>query len=228
MIALISDIHGNWAALEKVLAKIDSLDVKQIINLGDTAGYYSFINECCEALRERAAFSLLGNHDHYLIQGLPCERSRSATHCLEHQQQVITEENLAWLTALPTSASIFGINCVHGGWLNHLEEYFNPKAGYFNFSDDTLFASGHTHVPIVWSDGGKQYCNPGSVGQPRDGDPRASFAIFDDKHFHIIRVEYDSTPTKNAMRDLGFPNTYWTNLDTGSRIGGGIDSYPKI
>jgi predicted phosphodiesterase len=68
MIALISDIHGNWAALEKVLAKIDSLDVKQIINLGDTAGYYSFINECCEALRERAAFSLLGNHDHYLIQ----------------------------------------------------------------------------------------------------------------------------------------------------------------
>jgi len=160
MIAIISDIHGNWAALRRVLEEIDHLGIEKIINLGDTA-------------------PLLGNHDFYLVRGLPCHRSRSATACLEHQRRATSASNLAWLAGLPTNLVVDGINCVHGGWSDYLEEYFRPRIGYFDFCDHTVFASGHTHVPIIWVDGPKMYCNPGSVGQPRDGDARASFAVYD-------------------------------------------------
>lgn len=227
MIAILSDIHGNWAALRAVLDQIDTLSVNKIINLGDTAGYYPHLNECCTALRERDVISIRGNHDHYLVERLPCHRSRAATRCLEKQRGEITAENLSWLASLPSSASIYGINCVHGGWGDYLEEYFEPRAGYFDFCNDPFFASGHTHVPLIWLDGTKRYCNPGSVGQPRDGDPRACFALFDGTSFVIKRVSYDPTDTQNAMRDSGFPPEYFENLDLGTRIGGGIDRYAQ-
>lgn len=225
MIAIISDIHGNWAALRTVLEEIDKLGVEKTINLGDTAGYYPHVNECCNALRERGVLSLLGNHDFYLVRGLPCHRSRSASACLEHQRRVTSASNLAWLAGLPTSFLIDGINCVHGGWSDQLEEYFHPRPGYFDFCEDSVFASGHTHVPTVWVDGARQYCNPGSVGQPRDGDARASFAIFDGRSFEIRRVAYDPSDTQKAMQDSGFPRAYYENLEIGTRIGGQVDCY---
>jgi len=225
MIAIISDIHGNWAALRRVLEEIDHLGIEKIINLGDTAGYYPLVNECCEALRERGVLSLLGNHDFYLVRGLPCHRSRSAKACLEHQRRATSASNLAWLAGLPTNLVVDGINCVHGGWSDYLEEYFRPRIGYFDFCDHTVFASGHTHVPIIWVDGPKMYCNPGSVGQPRDGDARASFAVYDGLNFEIRRVTYDPSDTQRAMRDAGFPAGYYQNLEIGSRIGGRVDRY---
>jgi predicted phosphodiesterase len=228
MIAIISDVHGNWAALQRVLEEIDYLGIEKIINLGDTAGYYPFVNECCEALRERGALSLLGNHDFYLVRGLPCHRSRSASACLEYQRRITSASNFAWLAGLPTSLIVDGINCVHGGWSDHLEEYFRPRVGYFDFCADALFVSGHTHVPTVWFDRGKRYCNPGSVGQPRDGDARASFAVYDGFNFEIRRVRYDPSKTQGAMQDAGFPAVYYENLEIGSRIGGGVDRYEDL
>ncbi len=82
MIAIISDIHGNYPAFEAVLNELDHIDCKKIISLGDVAGYYSMVNECISALSERNIPHLRGNHDHYLLPGHLAGRSRSAERCV--------------------------------------------------------------------------------------------------------------------------------------------------
>lgn len=226
MIALISDVHGNYPALQAVLARLDELGLSDIVCLGDTGGYYSQVNECCNALRDRGVFSLMGNHDWYLAAGTECPRSNSANACLDYQRRVITPENLAWLKSLTPSAEVHGIQIVHGGWGDPVDEYVKPSEQYFGALAGRYFASGHTHVPCVWSGGGKTYCNPGSVGQPRDGDPRASFALWNGTAFTLNRIDYDIRATQHAMAEAGFPSYYYENLSRGVRIGGKNDSTP--
>lgn len=224
LIALISDIHGNFAALSAVLEAIDCIGVERIICLGDVGGYYCQVNECCEALQSRNIFSLLGNHDWYLVAGEGCPRSNSANRCLDYQRQVIKKGNIDWLATLKPQAQVAGLSVVHGGWNDPLDEYIVPSAEYFSRNSNLLFASGHTHVPCIWSGSGKTYCNPGSVGQPRDGDPRASFAIFDYKRFVVHRVHYDYKSIQEEMRNAGFEEYFYNNLQIGARIGGKVDS----
>jgi predicted phosphodiesterase len=223
MIGIISDIHGNHVALTTVLAELDALGVTEILCLGDIAGYYPQINECCDTLRERNVFSLMGNHDGYLVAGGGCPRSDSATRCLMYQHSVITPANLAWLATLPLHGRRHDIDLVHGGWRDPLEEYLKPSQTYFNALPGRYFASGHSHVQYLWSGEGKTYCNPGSVGQPRDGDPRAAYALWDGQTFSLHRVEYDVGATQRLMREAGFDSYFYDNLSIGSRIGGKID-----
>jgi predicted phosphodiesterase len=225
MIGIISDVHGNHVALMAVLAELDALGVREILCLGDIAGYYSQINECCDTLRERNVFSLTGNHDGYLVAGGGCLRSDSATRCLMYQHKIITPSNLAWLATLPYRARKHNVDLVHGGWNDPLEEYLKPSQTYFDALAGQYFASGHTHVQYLWSGNDKVYCNPGSVGQPRDGDPRAAYAIWDGQTFALRRVEYDVAETQRLMRDAGFAPYFYDNLSTGSRIGGKIDRF---
>ena len=225
MIGIISDIHGNYEALRAVLQELDGMHVRRIICLGDIGGYYCQINECCDALRARGIFSLMGNHDWYLASGEGCPRSNSANACLDHQKRVITPVNLAWLASLPSSAEIEGIRIVHGGWNDPIDEYINPSAQYFNPLEGNYFASGHTHVPCIWSEGEKTYCNPGSVGQPRDGDPRASFAVWNGKVFELRRVEYAIDKIQNEMCAAGFAPYFYENLSKGTQIGGKVSTY---
>ncbi|MEG1625780.1 metallophosphoesterase family protein [Pseudomonas sp.] len=224
MIGIISDIHGNYSALRTVLAKLDELGVEQIICLGDTAGYYSQVNECCEALRERQIFCVMGNHDWYLAKHERCPRSNSANACLDYQQRVITAQNLAWLDSLVERSVLQGLSIVHGGWTDPLDEYVRPDQAYFAALPGRYFASGHTHVQYLWSGEGKFYCNPGSVGQPRDGDPRAGFATWDGKAFHLHRAQYDIAETQQAMAEAGFTPYFYENLDHGTQIGGRIST----
>lgn len=224
MIGIISDVHGNYSALRTVLAKLDALGVSRIICLGDTAGYYSQVNECCEALRERNIFSVMGNHDWYLARNERCPRSNSANACLDYQQRVVTSQNLAWLGSLPERSTEDGLSVVHGGWNDPLDEYLRPSQAYFAPLPGRYFASGHTHVQHLWSGEGKAYCNPGSVGQPRDGDPRAAFATWDGEAFNLHRVEYDIGETQLAMKSAGFTPYFYENLDIGSQIGGRISA----
>tara|TARA_R110002049_G_scaffold40732_8_gene123679 strand:+ start:1115 stop:1795 length:681 start_codon:yes stop_codon:yes gene_type:complete len=226
MIGIISDIHGNRAALLAVLSRLDEIGVSHIVCLGDTAGYYSQVNECCELLRGRGVFCLMGNHDWYLVSGARSHRSSSANACLDYQREVITADNLAWLASLSPSARRYGIRLAHGGWIDPLEEYVSPTEDYFGAFEGCWFASGHTHVPCIFSGGGKTWCNPGSVGQPRDGDPRASFALWDGEHFELHRVDYDIAATRQAMADAGFPPRFHENLVTGTRIGGAVSANP--
>jgi predicted phosphodiesterase len=223
MIGIISDVHGNHVALTAVLAELDELGVAEILCLGDIAGYYCQINECCDTLRERDVFCLAGNHDGYLVAGNGCPRSNSATRCLDYQQGVVTPSNLAWLATLPQRACKHDIDLVHGGWRDPLEEYLKPSQDYFDALPGQYFASGHTHVQYLWTGDRKVYCNPGSVGQPRDGDPRAAFALWDGQEFSLRRVEYDVEAMQALMRDAGFEPYFYANLSNGSRIGGKID-----
>jgi predicted phosphodiesterase len=223
MIAIISDIHGNNVALSAVLEKLDGLGVDKIFCLGDICGYYAQVNECCEGLRSRKVFSLMGNHDWYIVSGQNCPRSNSANRCLDYQREVISKSNFDWLATLKPYAQIEALNMVHGGWKDPLEEYVVPSDEYFGQFPGQFFVSGHTHVPCIWSGNGKTYCNPGSVGQPRDGDPRASFAIWNQENFSLHRVEYDFNLIQTAMHNAGFEPYFYKDLAIGARIGGKID-----
>ena len=223
MIGIISDIHGNFPALQAVLNALEQLGVATIFCLGDVAGYYCQINECCEALRSRNIPTLLGNHDWYLASGEGCPRSNSANMCLEYQRSVLEEKHLAWLAGLPRNVQVDSLNMVHGGWKDFLDEYVVPTEDYFAGISGTYFASGHTHVPTVRMFTNKQYCNPGSVGQPRDGDSRASFAIFDGNSFTLHRTCYNIGKIQIAMQHAGFSSYFYENLEIGARIGGKID-----
>ena len=191
MIALISDIHGNYTALSEVLKCIDGMGIATIYCLGDIVGYYTEINQCCEELQRRSIVSSMGNHDWYLSAGSVCPRSQSVNDCLRYQSSVISEHNRQWLKSLPLSLQVGRLSMVHGGWSNPIDEYLAPSQNYFDQIEGSLFASGHVHRQCVVRYGYKQYCNPGSVGQPRDGDPRAAFATFDGEQFYLHRVAYD-------------------------------------
>lgn len=222
MIGIISDIHGNHFALSAVLSRLNEMGVSEIICLGDVGGYYCQINECCDSLRSRNIFSLMGNHDWYLAVGEDCPRSNSANACLDYQRRVISQTNLDWLASLPNEAHRHGINIVHGGWRDPIDEYLRPSKDYFSEIPGNYFASGHTHVQCIWSGDGKSYCNPGSVGQPRDGDPRAAFATWDGSSFFLHRTEYDIPGMQREMAAAGFTPYFYENLARGTRIGGKI------
>ena len=202
------------------------MGAKEIICLGDVGGYYSAVNECCETLRTRNIFTLLGNHDWYLISEEGCPRSDAANRCISYQKSVLTPENRAWLQSLKPMAEKHGLQMVHGGWNDPIDEYVNPTREYFAARTGTNFVSGHTHVPIIRRWGAKQYCNPGAVGQPRDGDARASFATWDGADFALHRVAYALEQTQAQMAQAGFPAYFYENLETGTRIGGKIDAVP--
>lgn len=223
MIAIISDIHANHTALTTVIDEIDRLGIKKIICLGDIGGYYCEINECCEILQKLNIFSLMGNHDWYLVTGENSHRSNSANRCLNYQRKIITKKNLDWLASLKPQAELNQLRIVHGGWNNPIDEYIQPSVDYFSNIPGKYFASGHTHVPCIWEDNEKTYCNPGSVGQPRDGDPRASFATWDNQQFSLHRIEYDYKPLQQKMQRAGFEPYFYENLSIGARIGGKID-----
>ncbi|MDX2219908.1 MAG: metallophosphoesterase family protein [Burkholderiales bacterium] len=215
--AFISDIHGNFEALTAVLAEIDRLDVSRIYCAGDVVGYYSQVNECCQALRSRGIPTVMGNHDWYLAGSGYCTRSRSVNDCIAYQKRVISRENLDWLSALPLQLVIDDVRMVHGGWGDPIDEYLKPSEEYFERLEGHCFVSGHTHVQTVRKFGRKQYCNPGSVGQPRDGDPRAAFAIYDGQNFELHRVPYDMQKVFDLMEIAGFNDYYYGGLKTGSR-----------
>lgn len=224
-LALISDVHGNLPALESVLSEIERYGVDQIVSLGDVTGYYSQPNECINLLKERKAIQLLGNHDQYLISGQGCPRSRVVSNLLSHQEKDISKKNMDYLSNLIPNINIENISFVHGGWDDNLEEYLYEITLQKLLGDYKFYFSGHTHVQFMKVYDEKVYCNPGAVGQPRDGDPRSAFCIFDGSNVALHRIGYDIDKTAKAMQLAGFKDAkLWENLYIGSQIGGRIDS----
>jgi putative phosphoesterase len=216
-IAFISDIHSNFVALEAVLAKIDKLGITQVFCAGDVAGYHTQVNECCNELRERNIVTVMGNHDWYLGGFGFCERSKSVNDLLTYQRQIISPNNQDWLSSLPVHYSQGGIRMVHGGWSDPIDEYLSePTEEYFRQLSGNFFISGHTHRARIEKFLEKTYCNPGSVGQPRDLDSRASFAILENSTFRIERVEYDIEKVGFLMERAGFEEYYYGGLFTGA------------
>ena len=215
-IGLISDIHGNYEALKAVLAELDRMKVSEVICLGDVVGYYSQVNECRDELRARRIRCVMGNHDWYMVGGGACPRSKSVNDCLVYLRKVITQENVDWLSTFPVQLKIQGLHVVHGGWSDPIDEYLKWTETYFSEIPGTRFVSGHTHIQALHTSGDKTYCNPGSVGQPRDNDPRAAFAVYDGE-FTLHRVPYDMQPVFDLMDAAGFSDYYYGCLKTGAR-----------
>jgi putative phosphoesterase len=215
--AFISDIHGNYEALKSVLAEVDRLCVDRIYCAGDVVGYYSQVNECCEELRQRKIPCVMGNHDWYMAGGGFCPRSRSVNDCLAYQRLIIEPGHREWLRTFPVQMNIDEIRMVHGGWADPIDEYLTPAEDYFERVEGRVFVSGHTHIQSAQSFGDKLHCNPGSVGQPRDGDPRAAFAVYESGVFILHRVEYDMQKVFNLMAAAGFSDYYYGGLKTGAR-----------
>jgi len=222
-IAFVSDIHGNYSALKAVLEDIEKKGCKTIFSLGDVAGYYSMVNECINLLKEKNIPNIMGNHDDYIISGTGCPRSNSANDCLEYQRRVLLPEHIDWLKKSPLGLVYRNISIVHAGWNDPLDEYMlDFPENYFDDMKEKWFLSGHSHVQYIRQLNEKTYCNPGSVGQPRDGDPRAAYAILKDDAIYLERVEYDIDEISFHMKQQGFDEYYYKNLYTGTAIGGKV------
>ncbi len=223
MLAIISDIHGNYPALTAVMKEIGKLGCSRIISLGDVAGYYCMVNECVELLQEKNIVNILGNHDRYLLKKEKCPRSYSANMCLEYQQQIVTKSSLAWLVQSVEKIEIANMSMVHGGWNDYVDEYlYEIKPDEFLNRPELYYFAGHTHVQYLRWFSDKVFCNPGAVGQPRDGNPMAAFAVLDHGTVTLHRVGYDVELICDKMAQAGFAARFYENLYSGTKIGGEV------
>jgi predicted phosphodiesterase len=228
--AIISDIHGNLAALEQVLQQIDAIGVDQIVCLGDVVGYGPFPNECCEIIQDKGDICLLGNHDSAAI-GLTDASyfNRYARSAIGWTARVLNEKNAAFLRQLPMTAVQQDLFFVHSSPMQPEEWNYvftiDEALDQFQSFEQPICFIGHSHIPVVWhlrengfpkcsaalkikiEKGCRYIINVGSVGQPRDDNPDACYGIFDDeqKTFWLHRSRYNVAQTQQAMRDLDLP-----------------------
>jgi putative phosphoesterase len=226
-VAFISDIHGNFPALQAVLEDCRNKKVDSIYCLGDLVGYYSQINEVIDIIRQDHIPCIMGNHDFAMVKNNGIiNRSKTCTNVLIKQRSFITPENFKFLKELENHAIInidgAKVLCIHGGINDYIDEYIGELTDeYFSKlpQDITHVVSAHSHKATVISFSRIHYANSGSVGQPRDHDARASYVILKDGEFEIERVEYSIDATVNKMKDNGFPDYIAQVLYTGKRIG---------
>ena len=220
LVALISDIHSNLEALEAVWEEIDYADA--FLCMGDLVGYGASPNEVVEFVREqmekRTFLCVRGNHDNAVAFGADWSFNPYARRAVRWHQRVMTDENLEFLRRLPvrqlfTDDTGRSYLLIHGSPRAPLDEYLFPWLPESEFKavlsyvkqNDLLL--GHTHVPMLKEIGGRRIINPGSVGQPRDGDWRASYALIDTETGEVTfhRVEYDVEESARKIIEAGLP-----------------------
>jgi predicted phosphodiesterase len=228
-IAVISDVHANFHALEAVLDEIDGERVDAVWCLGDTVGYGPLPNECCDAVKTRADHCLVGNHDLVVLGELRVsDFNDEAAAAAVWTSEVLTSASRAFLESLEPSAEVDGIDLFHASARDPVWEYIltdEAARTTLELSDAQVVLVGHSHVALaVTLDGaqvlgglapggaeveleGRWLLNPGSVGQPRDADPRAAWLLLDleRKSATFRRVEYPVAETQSEMRERGLP-----------------------
>ena len=192
--ALISDVHSNFVALEAVLNQIDVEGVDAIICAGDIVGYNSQPNQVIDEIRRRAIQCIMGNHDEAVI--LPVqERTMNslAAFAVRWTKRRLTGVNTRFLESLKQTLTFDGFAVYHGSPFDPYEYIYEDQVDerLALASSSRFTVLGHTHVPFVRRLSGATVINPGSVGQPRDGDARASYAIVEGDKIEIRRVPYD-------------------------------------
>jgi len=226
-IAVISDVHANLEAIEEVLRHIDGLET---YCLGDLVDYGASPNEVVEAIRIRNIVTVMGNHDWAAVTGDTSLFNPKAAMSSIWTRKQLTGASQEFLGSLaPEIRGTFeGTKAyfTHGSPDDRLWEYVDPRthADLFGHYLDKLgvqmIGVGHTHIPYAWKEGEKFVFNPGSVGQPRDGDWRASFAVvsFDGPKIdvEVRRVEYDVERAASKIRQAGLPESHAARLTTGS------------
>lgn len=212
-LVILSDIHGNLPALELVMKEVAKQSPDKIICLGDLVGYGPQPNECVEIIRESNIPTVLGNHDGALVGKVPIAmfREPNAT-LLKWSMNELTEENKSFLNSIPYTMTEDNWIAAHAhpenpeSW-KYLESAIDCRKLLATFPDEVDFCFvGHTHKPVLvpgelgvfgLQKGNKYVINPGSVGQSRDNDGRASFCVLDTEKFEheFIRVDYPQALT---------------------------------
>jgi len=219
--AILSDIHSNLPALRAVLHKVEELQITTLWCLGDIVGYGAFPNECTEIVRSRCSHVVAGNHDSGVIGSTSIQNfNEHAVSAILWTQRELTAENLSYLESLPLLLAHESCTLVHASpsepsvW-RYIFSARLAEEEFAGFSTRFCFI-GHTHVPVIIGEDapinqvtsdGRYITNVGSVGQPRDGDPKAAFCVFDSDtgHVEIVRVPYEIDEAANAIRKAGLP-----------------------
>ena len=222
-----------------MLEEIDAERVDAVWCLGDTVGYGPRPNKCCEAVSSRSSYSLVGNHDLVVLGELSIsDFNDDAAEAAIWTSQVLTQESRAFLEPLQPAGEVAGVDLFHASARDPVWEYVlteEAARGTFELSDASLILVGHSHVALALSDNGERITggvalagsevelegrwllNPGSVGQPRDGDPRAAWLLLDlDRGLAAFRrVSYAIEQTQAEMRKLGLPAPLAARLERG-------------
>jgi len=230
--AFISDIHANLEALEAVFDDIDTQNVDQTVCLGDIVGYGANPNECVDLVKSRCPVILLGNHDAAAIEMLSTQHFNvHAKLAIEWTTRTLRRDIKNFLSELPLKSTMDEMTLVHATpydpnmwyYITSLEE----AAFNFQFFDTQICLVGHTHIPIIIvldnqkelyvhqgagirlgdNEGARLLINAGSVGQPRDRDPRSCYAVYDTAttEFFYRRISYNIEKTQQKMKKIKMP-----------------------
>ena len=237
--AILGDIHSNLEALETVLADCRELGVTDYLCTGDVVGYNANPHECLEIVRNLGCPVVMGNHDHYVSSERNLmDFNPHAAAVIEWTRRQLSSEETEWLRALPFETTQTGISLVHatmdgpqsfGYVFDHLQ-----ASAHFVHQKTPICFHGHTHCPMIYEKqmdaiyridaqdftlpiGRKYFINVGSVGQPRDGDPRASYAIYSTRSrtVHFRRLPYDIAAAQAKIRKAGLPERLALRLEIG-------------
>jgi len=212
---ILSDLHGNRAAMEAIDEPYDAL-----VCLGDLVTYGPDPRFCIDLIRERARWRVRGNHDHAAAfnvapRCVPAYAPLAAA-TLAYTRDVLDPEQLSFLGEAKLSEEFeFGgarFYCVHAAPSDPLYRYLGPELSDAVFADEVSLVScdvllvGHTHQPLCRRYWETTVFNPGSVGQPSDGDPRASYGVWEDGRLEVKRVAYPVEQTIQGLDALGLPD----------------------
>jgi predicted phosphodiesterase len=235
---VISDIHANLEALNATLEEIDKLAVDKVICLGDIVGYGANPNECVEIIRERKIESIIGNHD-TVACGLkePDDFNQAARQAALWTRDTLTEENREFLRGLSHTRGFGDFIVVHGAISNpdlYLLSPYDAIPEFKLMNKERICFFGHTHVRLYFvlkdkslscmydyeikiDPKAKYLINPGSIGQPRDRDPRSSFLVYDDQRADVqfVRLEYDVSTAQEKIIKAGLDRRLADRLSVG-------------
>jgi diadenosine tetraphosphatase ApaH/serine/threonine PP2A family protein phosphatase len=239
-ILVISDIHANFTALETVLNDAGQIDAAWC--LGDLVGYGPDPNECVERISQLPRLTcMLGNHDAAALRMIDTETfNHEARLAIYWTQQALSTASIHFLQALPEKTMVEDVTLAHGSPRQAVWEYLldtrTATANFAHFETPYCFV-GHTHLPVLYylpdeattarlivpdtpielTLAPRTIINPGSVGQPRDRDPRASYAIYNSQHhtWEYRRVTYDVVSVQERMRESGLPERHIQRLAAG-------------
>jgi len=239
LFAVLGDIHANLDALNVVLDDCRSQGVTDFLCTGDVVGYNACPHECMDIIRSIGCPVVVGNHDFYVSSRQNLDDFNPAAAAVVQWTRIqLADEEVSWLRSLPFTHTQMGVTLVHSTMDNpenfgYVFDNLQAEANFLNQKTPVCF-HGHTHCPMIYEKsmngvfridaqdfklpiGRKYFINVGSVGQPRDGDPRATYVIYDPKERTVRyrRLEYDIEAAQERIRLAGLPERLAARLAVG-------------
>ena len=239
LFAILGDIHANVDALNVVLDDCRAAGVTDFLCTGDVVGYNACPKECLQTVREIGCPVVMGNHDFYVSSRQNLEDfNPNAAAVVEWTRKQLSAADIYWLRNLPFSLVTTGITLVHSTMdqpenFGYVFDHLQAEANFLNQRTPLCF-HGHTHCPMIYEKqlsgvshidahdfqlpvGRKYFINVGSVGQPRDGDPRASYVLYEPRSrtVRFRRLAYDVAAAQERIRRAGLPERLAERLGLG-------------